>query len=158
MSRRPVPSHPDEFPVIVKRHLDWSELDAFGHANNARYFTWFEEARMAYFINVGVPTDVVSGWGPILAHTECQFLAPVIWPANLVLCTRPIKLGQSSMTMEYAVFKRDGDSESSDDVFSCVAMGTGVVVLVDYRVGDKVLIEGSLRERIQAQISDEDAE
>ena len=68
MSRRAVPAHPDEFPIIVERNLDWSELDAFGHANNARYFTWFEEARMAYFTDVGVPTDVVSGWGPILAH------------------------------------------------------------------------------------------
>ena len=105
---------------------------------------------MAYFIDIGVPTDVDSGWGPILAHTACQFLMPVTWPAELVLCTRPTKVGRSSVTMEYAVFERNRDHEQT---LSCVALGTGVVVLVHYDNGDKVLLEGDLRERIEMQIS-----
>ena len=157
MSRPEAPSHPDEFSIVVERTLDWSELDALGHANNARYFTWFEEARMAYFTDVGVPTDGGSGWGPILAHTACQFLAPVTWPASLSLCTRPIKLGRSSVTFEYAVFERHQDTrhqdtETSEESLTCVALGTGVVVLVRYELGEKIAIEGELRERIEAHM------
>ena len=156
MTRPATPTHPDQFPITVERNLDWSELDALGHANNARYFTWFEEARMAYFIEIGVPTDGVSGWGPILAHTACQFLAPVTWPAALSLCTRPIKLGRSSVTMEYAVFERRPASATEEETSQCVALGTGVAVLVRYETGEKVMIEGALRERIEAQLNAEE--
>ena len=152
MSRPEAPLHPDQFSIVVERTLDWSELDALGHANNARYFTWFEEARMAYFTDVGVPTDGVAGWGPILAHTACQFLAPVTWPASLSLCTRPIDLGRSSVTFEYAVFEQHQDAETSEESLVCVALGTGVVVLVRYELGEKVAIEGELRERIEAHM------
>ena len=111
---------------------------------------------MAYFTDVGVPTDGASGWGPILAHTACQFLAPVTWPAALSLCTRPVKIGRSSVTMEYAVFKRSRASDAEEETFQCVALGTGVAVLVRYEEGEKVMIEGELRERIEAQLTPED--
>ena len=157
MTRPATPTHPDQFSIIVERNLDWSELDALGHANNARYFTWFEEARMAYFIDIGIPTDGASGWGPILAHTACQFLAPVTWPAALSLCTRPIKLGRSSVTMEYAIFERSRSADAEEEHFQCVALGTGVVVLVRYEEGEKVTIEGALRKRIEAQLNTEES-
>ena len=108
---------PGEFPALVARQLDWSELDVLGHANNARYFTWFEEARMRYFQGVGIPVDDGLGWGPILAHTECNFLAPVTWPASLLLGARTRSVGRSSLKMEYAVFVE------GDEGAQCVATG-----------------------------------
>ena len=32
----------DDYQVVIDLTLAWSELDQLGHANNARYFTWFE--------------------------------------------------------------------------------------------------------------------
>ena len=155
-TRRPPPS-PELFTVFMDRRLDWSELDSLGHANNARYFTWFEEARMAYFISVGIPATGEEGWGPILAHTSCDFLAPVHWPAQLHLGARVTRIGSSSLTMEYAIFVEKeherGTPEGQANSLSCVARGEGVVVLVHYATGDKVKIQGELRARLESTLT-----
>ena len=41
--------------------------------------------------------------GPILATTTCDFLAPVVWPAEIVVGSRIAKVGNTSFVMEYAV-------------------------------------------------------
>ena len=155
------PPQLSEFKHQIDRNLDWSELDQLGHANNARYFTWFEEARMSYFQQVGIPVTDQLGWGPILAHTECNFLAPVTWPAHLVLCAKVASIGQSSLKMTYAVYiqpnatilksvKTDDRSNNADEDHQplCVAFGTGVIVLVDYQSGQKVKVNEDLKKSI----------
>ena len=97
---------------------------------------------MRYFQGVGVPVDDGLGWGPILAHTECSFLSPVTWPAALLLGARARSVGRSSITMEYAVFVER--SEGPD----CVAIGSGVVVLLRYETGEKIQIDEALRARL----------
>ena len=65
------------FPVLVMFPVHWGEMDALGHVNNARYFTWFESARIALFGQIGVlATREATGIGPILATTTCDFLGP----------------------------------------------------------------------------------
>lgn len=138
------PPRPEDFRSLLPRRLDWSELDTLGHANNARYFTWFEEARMHFFRAVGIPVDNADGWGPILAHTECSFLAPVTWPAELMLGARADSVGNSSFKMSYAVFVHDAERAEP----RCVAVGTGVIVLVRYASGEKVKVADELRARL----------
>lgn len=41
------------FPVVVRIPVLWGDMDALGHVNNARYFAWFESARIALFERVG---------------------------------------------------------------------------------------------------------
>lgn len=152
MSNRPTPPQLNQLSVSLERRLDWSELDVLGHANNARYFTWFEEARMAYFQAVGIPTVNGQDWGPILAYTDCHFLAPVVWPADLILGAQVIKVGRSSLTMTYGVFLKNSTPTQSQDQISdpiCVAHGQGVIVLVDYRSGAKLEVNPTLRKKIE---------
>lgn len=136
-----------DWNLLIERRLDWSELDQLGHANNARYFTWFEEARMAYFERVGIPTDGLRGWGPILAQTECQFRLPVPWPSHLLIGARVSRVGNSSLTMEYVTFRRD---DAHRETLTCVATGSGVIVLVKYDEGEKVRINDEIRARISS--------
>ena len=146
MSKRPITPALNSFSIRLDRRLDWSELDQLGHVNNARYFTWFEEARMAYFQATGIPTVDGKGWGPILAHTECHFLAPVTWPAELVLTAKVCHVGNSSLKMIYAAFLKDPDQKGQPP--TCVAHGSGVVVLVNYESGQKVLVDDTLKQSI----------
>lgn len=97
---------------------------------------------MHFFRSRGIPVDGAQNWGPILAQTECQFLAPVTWPAQLLLAADVIKVGKSSMTMRYAVFI---ETETEP---RCVAMGSGVIVLINYQSGDKLHIDDALRDRL----------
>ena len=146
MSKRPVTPTLMSFSIRMDRRLDWSELDQLGHVHNARYFTWFEEARMAYFQATGIPTVDGKGWGPILAHTECHFLAPVTWPAELILAAKVCHVGNSSLKMVYAAFLKDQNQNGQPPI--CVAHGSGIVVLVNYENGQKVLVNKMLKQAI----------
>lgn len=133
----------DDYPVTVALSVQWGDMDALGHVNNARYFTWFESARIALFERVGLTSVGTPTVGPILAHTRCDFLAPVTYPAELVAGSRIDRLGNSSFTMGYGIARAAAPGE-------LVARGEGVVVLIDYTSGAKVPIPDDLRERLAA--------
>jgi acyl-CoA thioester hydrolase len=133
----------NDFPVTVPITVHWGDMDALGHVNNARYFTWFESARIALFERVGLVAVGSPEVGPILASTRCDFLAPVRYPAELVAGTRVERLGNTSFTMGYGVAHRAEPGR-------LVARGEGVVVLIDYTSGAKVPIPAELRARLAA--------
>lgn len=131
------------FAVTVEFPLHWGEMDALGHVNNARFFTWFESARIAYFQKVGLLVEGGAPLGPILRKTECEFLKPVVFPAQLVVGARVTQLGNTSLTMEYAVARAEAPDQP-------LARGGGVVVLVNYATGEKANIPADLRATIEA--------
>lgn len=132
----------DDYPVVVRFPVHWGELDALGHVNNGRYFTWFESARMELFRRVGLEFAGTPAAGPILAHTRCDFLAPVRFPAEILAGTRIGGLGNTSFTMEFGIALA-GEPER------LVARGEAVIVLIDYSTGDKVPLPGDLRRRLE---------
>jgi acyl-CoA thioester hydrolase len=131
------------YPVRVRIPVLWGDMDALGHVNNARYFTWFESARIALFERVGLAATGTPALGPILAHTWCDFLAPIRFPAEVAVGTRIEKLGTTSFTMGYAV-------AVAADPGRLAARGEGVVVLIDYRTGARVPIPDELRAALTA--------
>ena len=134
------------WPIHVETPVAWSDMDAFGHVNNAIYIRWFEGARIAWFdacdvmAEMSVPGKV--GIGPILASTSCRFLRPVTYPDVITTETRTTRLGRSSFTMAYRV--------RSQQLGTVVAEGDGVVVMVDYSTGRAVPIGTALRARMLA--------
>ena len=120
--------------------VQWADMDALGHVNNARYFTWIESARIALFERIGVMTSGPSEVGPILATTTCDFLAPVKYPARLEVTATITKVGETSLTMNYEAHEGD----------RLHARGTSVAVLVDYATSTKVRIPDPIRETIRA--------
>ncbi len=133
----------DAYPVTVRFPMHWGEMDALGHANNIRYFAWFETARIETFHRIGLTAASPTGVGPILATTTCDFLRPIAWPAELVVGARIPKVGRTSFTMEYAVALEDAPNTP-------VARGSGVTVLVNYDTGEKVAISDEMRAAIAA--------
>jgi acyl-CoA thioester hydrolase len=132
------------FPVVVTFPVHWGEMDALGHVNHARYFTWFESARIALFGRIGVvATRNQTGIGPILATATCDFLRPVTFPATVVVGTRVTKVGRTSIAMEYAAW-----IEAEPD--QPVARGNTVAVMLDYRSSEKVDVPAEVRVRIEA--------
>ena len=130
------------FQVTVRFPIHWAEVDAMGHVNNARYFTWFESARMELFQRVGLEIEGSPKVGPILAHTSCDFLAPVRFPAEIEAGTRVTGFGRTSFTMGFGVALADGQR--------LAARGRGVVVLIDYGSGAKVEIPSELKAKLEA--------
>lgn len=131
------------YAVTVEFPMHWGEMDALGHANNTRYFAWFETARIETFRRIGVTADKPTNVGPILATTTCDFLRPLAWPADLVVGARIPKVGRTSFTMEYAVALAHAPDTP-------VARGSGVIVLVNYETGAKVEVTDEMRAAIEA--------
>lgn len=131
------------YPVTVEFPIHWGEMDAFGHVNNARFFTWFESSRIAFFQAAGVSLDPTHSVAPILAAAHCDYVEPVVFPARLVVGAKATKLGNTSLTLEHAVW-RAGAPER------ILARGTSVVVLLNYATGEKVRVPEAARQAIAA--------
>lgn len=133
----------DDYPVTVRFPVHWGEMDALGHVNNTRYFAWFETVRIAAFERIALGAEPLNTVGPILATTQADFLEPVSYPASVVVGCRIPKVGNTSFVMQYAVAHQGRPSH-------VVARGTAVVVLVNYKTGEKLRVPDAMRQAIAA--------
>jgi acyl-CoA thioester hydrolase len=124
-------------------------MDALGHVNNAHFFRWFEESRIALFGAIGLQSTSSEGVGPILASTTCDFVLPVVWPDTIQVQAYIEGIGNTSFTMRHLAHRvSDG---------ALVAKGIGVVVLVDYDVNKPTHIPPMMRDKL-AELMLSDAE
>ena len=121
----------------------WGEMDAFGHLNNAVYFRYFENARIAYFERIGMLDFMqTSGIGPILASTECRFRIPLTYPDTVDIDARVSEIAAQHFLMDYRVISRNANAVA--------ATGGGRVVCLDYQTSKKAAVPEELRSAIAA--------
>jgi acyl-CoA thioester hydrolase len=128
----------DAFHCSTPIKIRFRDLDAFGHVNNAVYFTFMEMARVEYFTQIGL---LKSGEFPvpffIIAEATCQFKAPVDMETPLVVQVRVSRLGNSSFDMEY----RFAHAVSG----AVLATGHTVQVVFDYTASRSVPLPADWR-------------
>jgi len=93
--------------------VQFRDLDALGHVNNAVFFSYFEIVRTAYFLRLAMPFhDPITDFKEfpfILLEISCKFLSPAFFMETLVFYTRISRIGKKSFDMEYLVTsKTDG--------------------------------------------------
>ena len=107
----------------------WGDMDAGGHVNNSRFFSYFEEARVDW-LGAALGTPLFTESGPVLAEASCDFQQPLVHPASLVIDVYATPPGRSSLQNVYdATLKESGER---------VAVGTAVLVWVDVETGEPV--------------------
>jgi acyl-CoA thioester hydrolase len=130
------------FKVQVNLPVQWGEMDAFGHVNNAVYFKYFETARLAYFNAVGVMKDMQNKQiGPILAETSCQFKRALVFPDQIVVGANVVESHEHGFLMQYGIYSEQQQTVSS--------LGNGRIVMVDYQTGNKVKPSVELKQQIE---------
>ncbi|MEV4437529.1 thioesterase family protein [Streptomyces sp. NPDC049577] len=86
--------------------LRWSDMDAYGHVNNAVFLRYLEEARID-FINGLAPQAEAEGsfaGGSVVARHEIDYLRPLIHrPEPVTIEMWVAKIGAASMTVHYEV-------------------------------------------------------
>ncbi|MCF8032653.1 MAG: acyl-CoA thioesterase [Desulfarculaceae bacterium] len=55
----------------------FSDLDPLGRVSNSRFFTYFEEARMAYLASLGLFAPSVPGPRLLVVQDTCRYAMPV---------------------------------------------------------------------------------
>ena len=125
-------------PVEVR----YGDLDPQGHVNNAKHLTYFEQARIAYMIELGLFTKDQSFMeiGVILADVHITYLEPVYFGQNIKVGVRAAKLGNKSMTWEQSIVDADTGK--------MLARGEVVMVTYDYRAAQTIAVPHEWREKI----------
>ena len=125
-------------PVEVR----YGDLDPQGHVNNAKHLTYFEQARIAYLLELGLFTKDQSFMeiGVILADVHITYLEPVYFGQNIKVGVQVAKLGYKSMNWGQNIIDAEADKE--------IAKGEIVMVTYDYREKKTIPIPQVWRETI----------
>ena len=134
------PPTAEGYPLSVPIEVRFRDMDSMGHVNNAVFFTYFENARIAYWRAVPAIRSR-QALDYILARAECDFRSPTTVEDALTCHIRVSSFGRSSFTFEYLL--RD---ERSGRV---VAEGRTVQALYDYALGKTKPLDAALRGAIE---------
>ena len=120
----------------------YGDLDPQGHVNNSKHLTYFEQARVAYMIELGLFTKDQSFMeiGVILADVHIIYLEPVYFRQNIKVGVHAAKLGNKSMTWKQNIVDADTDKE--------LARGEVVLVTYDYKKEKTISIPQEWQEKI----------
>lgn len=91
----------------------WSDCDAYGHVNNAVYYSWFDTALTTLAIERGIlraPGQTSIG---LCIASGCEFLAPVDFPQTVDVGIRLGRIGNSSLRYELAIFSQGSETPAA---------------------------------------------
>ncbi|MBE9583636.1 acyl-CoA thioesterase [Mucilaginibacter sp. JRF] len=120
--------------------IRFSDLDAYGHVNNAVYLTYFEIARSSYW-------SEAIGWdqkmaGVILGRSEINYLKPLTLNDKISCYVRTTRIGNSSFDMMHVLVKHTPHGEE------ICTTGKTVCISYDYTSNRSVAIPLSARQRM----------
>ena len=132
-----------DYPTIISQAIQWGEMDAANHVNNAVYMRYFESARIEFFNRMGfMDFTGDDGIGPILAEVNCKYKAPLTFPDNIKITARilPDSLTEYGFVMQHVVY--------SEKLKRIAAEGTSRIVCYDYKNKRKALIPKELIDKM----------
>ena len=133
-----------EFKFFHPIEVRYGDLDPQGHVNNAKHLTFFEQARIAYMIELGLFTKDQSFMeiGVILADVHIAYHAQIYFVEHIKVGVHISKLGNKSMTW----YQNIVDAKTG----KVLAKGEVIMVTYDYREEKTVNIPHEWREKIKA--------
>jgi acyl-CoA thioester hydrolase len=127
---------------MFKHDIAWGDMDAFGHVNNARYFAYFEMARVSWlrtFVDIQGNSFGSNTTGPVIKSANIEYLKPIVFPATINICLTTSNIRRSGFTIEYTI--------KQDNIIH--ARGGTIIVWVDLATGKPI----ALPELIKSNLS-----
>lgn len=121
----------------------FSDTDAMGHVNNARFFSFMEEARVAFFSGLFPdikPAEAFAMFPFILADIQCSFKAPIFCGDKIDVSVNVTEIGTKSFTMTYEL--------KNTATKQVVATGKSIQVMFDYKTGKSIPVPQAFREKL----------
>lgn len=90
----------------------WSDMDVYGHVNNARVVTLLEEARAALLFGEGAQRGAQTlAEGVVVVELVVRYRQPLVYSANPVRVRLWVsELRAASFALDYVVATTDGDA------------------------------------------------
>lgn len=116
-----------DYKFFHPTEVRYGDLDPQGHVNNAKYLTYFEQARIYYFMQLGLFTKDQSfmKMGVIIADIHITFHSTTHYGDKIKVGAQTSKIGNKSLTMEQCVM----DANTG----KIMASGTVILVTFDYK-------------------------
>ena len=126
------------FDFVHRERVRFRDVDALGHVNNAVYLTYFEEARAAWLLELGLAEG--HDFPIIIARAEIYFRSPARFGEEIEIGVRAGRFGTKSFDLEYEL-KADGRP---------IAEGKTTCVAYDYERGETVAVPDDWRRALAA--------
>jgi acyl-CoA thioester hydrolase len=121
--------------------IRYSDIDAQGHVNNARYITFTEYARFRYLTEVGLwDGQTFMDLGLIVADTHMSYLAPIQLNQRIRVGTRVSRIGNKSMVFDFQI-----EDENNGKV---MATAETIMVCYDYHTETTTPVSDDWRKKI----------
>jgi acyl-CoA thioester hydrolase len=130
----------DAFRHRTTLQVRFRDTDAFGHVNNAVFFSYVELARIHYLVDVLEPAGPFERMPLILARAELDFRSPVMFGQEVTVETRVDRIGRTSFAMTHRMTATP-DDRLVGDVQS-------VLVAYDYAAAKPMPVPDDWRRRI----------
>lgn len=91
----------ESFRHRTSLQVRFRDTDAFGHVNNAVFFSYVEYARVRYLLDVLEPDRPFDRLPLILARVELDFRSPIQFGEEVQVESRIDRVGRSSFAMSH---------------------------------------------------------
>lgn len=123
-------------------HIRFSDIDAMGHVNNAVYFTYFEQGRIAFFDSLLGTEIKYAERGVIVASAHCNYKIPVRFRDQVEVKTWCSRIGTKSFDVSYSIgISNNGHVEEA-------ANGVTTMVCFDYKTNSSIQIPEGWKEKL----------
>lgn len=127
------------YRIAIPIQLRYSDTDMNGHINNCTYVNYVETARLEYFVNhVGFNFDEENA---MTVQFEIEYKRPAKLTDKVVVLVRTEAIGNSSMSMEYAIV----DEKDQGKVF---AQGKVKQVVFSPMTGKPIRVSDRIRKKV----------
>lgn len=133
----------DDFRHRTTLEVRFRDIDAFGHVNNAVFFSYVEQARIRYLLDV-LDSDTTFDRMPlILARVELDYRSPIFYGDTVTVATRVERIGRTSFAMSHRM------TAGRDD--RLVGEVQSVLVTYDYAAASPMPVPDDWRRRFAEQ-------
>jgi acyl-CoA thioester hydrolase len=95
------------FPHFHAIQTRWMDNDVYQHVNNVVYYSYFDTAVNRFLIDKGVlniHADKIVG---LVVETGCSYFSSISFPDTVHVGLRVVKLGNSSVRYELALYRNE---------------------------------------------------
>lgn len=137
LSVREKPEKVLTFPVTIR----FRDMDAMGHVNNATYFTYLEEARIAFRDAVRGPVNNPMDFRVVVAENHMAYKRSILYGEPVVIHCWVSDIRDKSYRFHYKIENKETGEYKAE--------GYTVMVGFDYQTGQVRSLDSTFRERLR---------
>lgn len=116
----------------------WYDMDAFNHVNTSVYFTYYEQTRINWLMEIAPADYTLEKTGPVVVNATCTYLKPIVYPEIITVKLYVGAPGRSSFETFYEIHSQKNSA-------TLYAEGYVKMVWIDRKTGHSVPIPDELR-------------